>query len=70
MRGGLRKLSRSIDTNIDCALVENEIVFVVPNIEGPGPPFTIPTSVTIVRPKPLLTAFIIDGRVVNMLPDF
>ena len=35
--GGPRTLSRTTDANLDCAFVEKTLVFVVPNIEGPGP---------------------------------
>ena len=38
-RGGPRTLSRTTDTNLDFAFVENTFVFVVLKIgRGPGPP--------------------------------
>ena len=46
MRGGPKTPSRTTDANLDCAFVENALVFVVLNIGGaqapPGPPCPLP----------------------------
>ena len=56
-RGGPRTPSRTIYANLDSALVDNALVFVVPNIGG-GHPFTTPLKLSMVS-----TLFVIAGEV-------
>ena len=43
-RGGPRTPSRTTDANLDCAFVENALLFVVPNIGGARAPLGLPLS--------------------------